>query len=770
MSWRTFALRRVMGRLHVSDDILRHLTTFQRLGAPMDVTPPREVLPLGARTVLRAMRTGATIDITPAWVWPRWLEQQRDPAAASFTPRGHLPTVQNVTHRNWTLTGTPATAQEAVVDPSGLVTPAFDGWSLDWWVHDGAGWRFPSRERDLHQRLIGSAPAVSTALPLDGGDVEQRVWAVETVPALACVELANRTERRLDVALAVRPANPEGLAVVEHLAFDGDVVRIDGEPLVAFDRHPREVLVSAYRHGDSAARLARGEAHPPPAAASCRTGLAQGAAVFTLPPQETVRAAVPLGARAGRARWRMPGRGPQRVPAPAPQRLPSAAEVAADWDKRLGRGLQVELPDASLQAAVDANRAHLLALHDPGDITAGPFTYHRFWFRDAAYQIAALDRWGFHDEACDVLRTYPSRQRGDGMFHSQWREWDAPGAAIWSLAEHHRLTGDADLRDACLPAVLRGATWILETCADERGVDPRARGLLPPGISAEHFGPFDYYYWDDFWAWRGLLDAAALARDAGESEAAAHAERGAARLGATLMAAITESAHRAGERVITAGPTRGVDAGMIGGLAACYPLGLLPADNPWIAGTAEALRQRFTVGPAFYQGIAHTGLGTYLTLHLAVVELLAGDARAFDRLQWLLDVATPTWTWPEAVHPALHGGCMGDGHHGWAAAELLNFVRLALVRETGAGGAGSRAGGGLALLPVLPPAWRGRPLTVEGAPTHHGRLSYDLAWDGDRARLRWARDGGEEGVALSAPALDPDWLTTERRGEAELPG
>jgi hypothetical protein len=237
------------------------------------------------------------------------------------------------------------------------------------------------------------------------------------------------------------------------------------------------------------------------------------------------------------------------------------------------------------------------------------------------------------------------------------------------------------------------------------------------------------------------------------------------------MAAIAASAARAGERVITAGPTRGVDAGMIGGLAACYPLGLLPADNPWIAGTADALRRRFTVGPAFYQGIAHTGLGTYLTLQLAFVELLAGDARAFDRLQWLLDVATPTWTWPEAVHPALHGGCMGDGHHGWAAAELLNFVRLALVRETGPGGhRAPRSGGapgGLALLPVLPTAWRGQPLAVEDAPTHHGRLSYDLAWDGDRARLRWALDG-DDGAALSAPGLDPGWVTTERRGEVEL--
>lgn len=87
------------------------------------------------------------------------------------------------------------------------------------------------------------------------------------------------------------------------------------------------------------------------------------------------------------------------------------------------------------------------------------------------------------------------------------------------------------------------------------------------------------------------------------------------------------------------------------------------------------------MGDAFYQSISHTGLGTYLTLQLAFVELEAGDPRAWSRLRWLLDVATGTFTWPEAIHPQLPGGCMGDGHHGWTAADLLSFVRMVLVRE-----------------------------------------------------------------------------------------
>jgi hypothetical protein len=59
-----------------------------------------------------------------------------------------------------------------------------------------------------------------------------------------------------------------------------------------------------------------------------------------------------------------------------------------------------------VSVAVDANRAFLLLLHDPGSITAGPLTYHRFWFRDSAFMLNALDYYGFHDEVAQVLQEY----------------------------------------------------------------------------------------------------------------------------------------------------------------------------------------------------------------------------------------------------------------------------------------------------------------------------------------------------------------------------
>lgn len=83
-------------------------------------------------------------------------------------------------------------------------------------------------------------------------------------------------------------------------------------------------------------------------------------------------------------------------------------------------------------------------------------------------------------------------------------------------------------------------------------------------------------------------------------------------------------------------------------------------------------------------GIAHSGLNPYLTLHLEQI-LLRADDRRFQRLmRGVAALASPTGQWPEAVHPVLSTGCMGDGEHAWAAAEWLMMIRNCFVREEAA--------------------------------------------------------------------------------------
>ena len=763
MGARAWLLRRVMGRLRITDDIVRHLSTFQRLGETVEVEVPGELVPVGARTVFRAVRTRAAAQLGPDWVWPYWLERQLDPASPAFVPRGHLPVLTNVTNRNWTMVGNVGSDRKAIVDPHGLVTPWFDGWSLDWWIGADDRWHFPSREASVRQALVGASPVVETAMRIPSGDAVQRVYAVPGDEELVVVEVENRSPVPVAVAFAVRPYNPEGLAVVERIGIHDRTVTVDGRPALLFARRPARMAGSTFHDGDVVGAVVRGEAGDTlPEHLRCDVGLAQAVFLFPLPHTATIQVAVPLSAERRTRRTGLARRRVARLPE-LPATLPSAADVARGWDAHSRRGMRLDLPPGRLAEAIEANRRYLLLFHDREDVTPGPYTYHRFWFRDAAFIVTALDRYGYHKEAAEVVGHFPDRQRVDGYFFSQRQEWDANGAALFAMAEHWRLTGGLDAID--LDAVARAVRWIeRKRHSKRRRNDPALRGLLPAGLSAEHLGPFDYFYWDSFWSLRGLRDGAALLRAGGDERLAGEAEGWAQGLAGDLEASLALTADRLGTLAVPAGPGRQVDAGVIGSLAACWPLQLRAPDDPAIEATLGAVRERFCIGPAFFQSISHTGLGTYLTLQVAFPELLAGDRRAMDRLAWLVGVATPTFTWPEAIHPRLGGGCMGDGHHGWAAADFLTLVRLMLFRETGEGG--------LALCSMLPDDWTGQDVEVRDAPTHHGTLSFALRWHGERPALLWELDRREpdraSAVRLTCPGLDPAWSSTEVRGEALL--
>jgi hypothetical protein len=768
-----------MGRLRIDDDIVRHLSTFQRLGETVEVESPGELLPIGARTVFRALRTRAAAQIGPDWVWPYWLEGQLDPTAPTFTPRGHLPFLTNVTARNWTLVGNIASPWEAIVDPRGLVTTWFDGWSLDWWIGAEDGWHVPSREPPsrVRQRLVAAAPVVETSMRVPGGHAVHRAYACYASPAgddaseMVIVEIENRSPVPFAVALAVRPYNPEGLAVIERIGLhDRTTVTVDGRIAMLLPRPPAQVAASTFHDGDSAQIVLAGGASAGTIAPGLRdeAGMAQAAFVYPLPHTATLRVALPLVPASRTRRRARTRRRVERAPT-FPVAIPSAEQVARGWAAQSRGGMRLVLPDARLQEAVDANCRFLLALHDGPDITPGPSTYHRFWFRDASFLLAALGKYGFASQVAEVVRSYPGRQRGDGFFFSQPREWDSNGCALWSIAEHWRLTRDRESVEPMLGSVAKGAQWIEHKRRTKRRRGPELRGLLPASVSAEHLGPFDYFYWDDFWCTAGLRSAAELLTAFDQPHAAVLVQRQADSLWADTVASLGMVSRRLGSDAIPAGPRRRIDAGVIGSIVACEPLHLLAPDDRRIAATLDVIRTRFSLGEAFFQAISHTGLATYLTMQVAEVELAGGHRRALDRLAWLLDAATPTWTWPEAIHPQLPGGCMGDGHHGWAAAQFLSLVRNILVREVPGRRRGADAPA-LALCSLLPDPWLGQGFEVHDAPTHFGTMSYAVRWHGARPAVLWelTPHDGVDVVRLTAPGLDPGWSTVEQSGETLL--
>ena len=101
-----------------------------------------------------------------------------------------------------------------------------------------------------------------------------------------------------------------------------------------------------------------------------------------------------------------------------------------------------------------------------------------------------------------------------------------------------------------------------------------------------------------------------------------------------------------------------------------------------------------------------------------------------------------------------------------AAAEFWLAARELLLRS------GTSTDQGLPLvelLPGFPTAWLGGTVETHRAPLAGARISFAIRWHGYRPALLWEVESTRP-IALSCPGLDPQWTTTEAKGEALLAG
>jgi hypothetical protein len=437
---------------------------------------------------------------------------------------------------------------------------------------------------------------------------------------------------------------------------------------------------------------------------------------------------------------------------PRPGRPPS-------WPEALAGLAELRAGDPRLERLFAQARAAVV-LHTGEEVYPGPYTYKRFWFRDAVFILHALLALGGAERVRRALAGFPRRQRRDGYFLSQEGEWDANGAVLWLFRRFERLTGETAPRE-WRAAAARGARWLERKRLPADSGRPEA-GLLPAGFSAEHLGPNDFYYWDDFWAVAGLRAAAELGGPDDPREAARFAAA-ADDLRAAIERSIPRGPHRRFPDALPASPYRRMDAGAIGSIVADYPLQLYPPGDPRIAATADYLRDHSSFGGGFFQDMIHSGINPYLTLHLAQVRLRAGAvAAAWELMDCVAGLASPTGQWPEAVHPRTGGGCMGDGQHVWAAAEWLMMVRHCFLREEG-DGLVIAAG-------VRPEWWRGGEASFGPAATPWGPATVRVTAAAGGARVAVAGDwrGAPPPLAVRLPGC-PGAPVAAGPGEFQLP-
>ena len=133
--------------------------------------------------------------------------------------------------------------------------------------------------------------------------------------------------------------------------------------------------------------------------------------------------------------------------------------------------------------------------------------------------------------------------------------------------------------------------------------------------------------------------------------------------------------------------------------------------------------------------LATRGYDIVATALLAFAEARPAPARAFERLEALASVASPTLNWPTFMDPQLLTGTNGEGHDLKVGGLFLRTMLRLLVDAPEGPAAMTRPG--LRLAGHWPEAWLGQPVEIHDVPARLGTVSWAVRWHGDRPALLW---------------------------------
>jgi hypothetical protein len=423
--------------------------------------------------------------------------------------------------------------------------------------------------------------------------------------------------------------------------------------------------------------------------------------------------------------------------------------AAFDWAARLpqtqwsGNGWANDAIRAALTAT-----AHVLVTRSGPALQPGPRRYTRAWIRDGTIMSAALLRMGRVEEIREFIRWYAPYQRADGFVPCcvdgngpDWLvEHDSHGELIALVADYYRFTADAELLKESWPHIEKAVGCISGLL--------QADDLLPISVSHEgYLAQPVHSYWDDFWAIRGLRDAAELARMVGNQELAQRWQRLAIRVAAAVYASVERTRK---ERNLDYIPGS-IEWADFDPTSTANAIALLDVADGLDRAALERTFARYLYDwRRKRSGALQWSNYTPYEIRIigAFVRLGQRDA-ALELLQFFLaDRRPPSWNqWPEiAWREPRAPAHVGDLPHTWVAAEYVLALRSLFAYER-------EADQTLVLAAGLAREWlEGSGVRVIQMPTLYGSLSFSLR-SVDANTLECKIAGGPRAKMILRPPL-----------------
>jgi F5/8 type C domain/Carbohydrate binding domain (family 11) len=685
-------------------------------------------------------------------------------AIAADSPPGTYPKYLHGKQTYWTVIGVNGDDKEALLNEEGMLEVDKGAFSIEPFLYaDGNLITWNSVE--VSQKLEdGYLPIPSVTWKHDGLALTVTAFAAGQSGSsilYARYRVENQGDRGLPARLylAIRPfqVNPPwqslnmngGVTHIQEMKFDGRVVWVNREKAVVALTTPDRFGATTFEEG-SVTDFLQVDQVPLQTQVLDPFGFASGAMRYNLylQPKEVaeVDLAVPFHEPYATAAAGLRADDPRGFIAR------QLEDTRRYWQRILNR-VTVDLPAkaSKLSDTLRTTLAYILINRDGPALRPGSRNYARSWIRDGAITSSALLQSGFTEEVREFIRWYAGLQAADGKIPccidrrgpDPVSENDSPGEFIWAIAEYYRFTHDVGFVADMWPHVMKSVDYMVmlrgkRTTDEYRAPDKEAfYGLLPESISHEGYTAHPVHsYWDDFFALRGLKDAAEMAVVVGDDEHAAKYATLRDNFRETLVASIRRTMVKRSIDYIPGSvelgdldPTSTSIALTPGDELDHLPRGALENtfDRYWQEVQA---RQNGTAGEAYT---------AYELRNVAALIRLGQKKRALELVNMIVaDERPPAWnewaevTWRDPAAPRF----IGDMPHTWVGAGFIRALRSLLVYERES----DRA---LVLLAGTPAEWAtsAEGITVRRLPTYYGILNLTLKGDDpDTIRLKLSGD------------------------------
>ena len=285
-------------------------------------------------------------------------------------------------------------AASCLVDQFGRVQVRDGSSTLDLTLAAGSRW-VAVTEADRVEQVMVAPGVLETTVQTPSGTIVQRVAAgvVDGEPA-AIIEVENAGGVAIAVGMVARPLRLGGRGFIGEVAIDAEGIALDGQHRVRFDVPPASVAACDGRAGDLLQNLPDAGDGTLAAAANCRSGGAQAAAVWPLPHTATLRVVVQLA-------------GPTSQLAS----VPSTADINRGWEAHLKQGMRVDVEELDVERHLSAAAQSVLTLWPERD--------------DTPSAVLAMSEMGFGRDA--------------GRLFGRLEHCDNDGAVLRSLARWAQL-------------------------------------------------------------------------------------------------------------------------------------------------------------------------------------------------------------------------------------------------------------------------------------------------------------------------------------------